>query len=486
MRYSLTNMLIKTRVPVFYWVGVLIISLILIPTIIISSDIAVNLPMVTFGKIVSTIAISFISLAIILLSGFHANKTDYDFLLDIPLEKNELLSAYYIINLIFLYIPFLFLIFASIFGITHILFSLVFINVAIVFFISINLGIISKNHGWLGEFIPFIFFAFLIIPSIINFRYSITSVYYGYYLSSTLVSILILLVTTLYIIKSKTPVRINYVYENNNKKIRQQNIHGSPLSVIYRKNTMYFNTIFVRNRISSVKVHYWRSGIYKIILVFSIVGVLYLIININLSHFFTILPDGGAFISSGQLIGIDIYIIFMSTFLYNAVKSQWAVFLERPWLTFTSMSTHKYIKNFILSNALSIIIGIFPLTVVTLAMLIINYNMLNLLIFLYTAIMPPVISIIFLYSNMIISPKQFNNDSDAQDYIRGGSQLLRMLPVFIIIIAGLIIAGFSLFFNNMVYISIYYIFILILIFYSINSKWISGKIADKMINSGMV
>ena len=110
MRYSLTNMLIKTRVPVFYWVGVLIISLILIPTIIISSDIAVNLPMVTFGKIVSTIAISFISLAIILLSGFHANKTDYDFLLDIPLEKNELLSAYYIINLIFLYIPFLFLI----------------------------------------------------------------------------------------------------------------------------------------------------------------------------------------------------------------------------------------------------------------------------------------------------------------------------------------------------------------------------------------
>ena len=99
MKYTLMKLILKTKIPIIYWVAVLIFTFMIFPFIGTVYLTGTNL----HQSRLATVAVSIISLLIIIFSGFNINKSDNDFLLDIPLKKKDMLTSYYEYNFLILY-----------------------------------------------------------------------------------------------------------------------------------------------------------------------------------------------------------------------------------------------------------------------------------------------------------------------------------------------------------------------------------------------
>ncbi len=469
MKYTLTKLFLKTKVPLGYYILIIIFTFMIIPVLSIFYSSNINLHE---GKF-SAISISIISIFIVLLSGFYINKSDHDFLLSIPLKKEDVLKAYYVYNFIILYT---FIILSIIFSTLSISSHLVFLlipYIILLFFTSINMGIIYKYILKYGYLIPALFFVFLLIPGFINFKYDITSIFYGYTINGIVILLLVYSLSLFYIIKNLD--KFNFRYKENKIKnnVKPQNISGSPLKTIYRKNAFYVNTLYVYRSFSSVKIYPIRSGIYKPVIIFSFIGVAYFILNIRLYNTFIILL-------------IDMYIAFLPGIVYSITVSTWPVLMERPWLSLTSINAYKYIKNLIASIILSVFIATGPLIFFSGLLLVFYFNILYIMIFLFILIMPSATAAILIYSYIMISPVQITDYDGIHNFVNGGKNIEKLIPLFILYISFLIMFMLSMFLNNIIYISLFYLIILIIIFSFMNSKRMINYMANKLINGDLI
>lgn len=469
MRYTLTKLFLKTKTSLVYYILIIIVTLMIIPTLFIFYSSNINL---NEGKI-STFSVSIISIIIVLFSGLYINKSDNNFLLNIPMKKSNILISYYVYNFIILYIFIIALIIFSTFSINSGLILFLIPYIVLLFFTCINISIIYKYILKHGYFIPALFFIFLIIPGFVNFKYSITSIFYGYKVNGIIILSLIYSLTLVYIIKNEDKVNFRYRESKIKNNVRPQNISGSPLKTIYMKNAFYINTLYVYKTFSNVKIHSIRSSIYKPFIIFLFIGLIYFILNIKLYNAFVILY-------------VDIYIAFLSGIFYATMVSQWPVLMERPWLSFTSMNAYKYIKNLIMSVILSVFIAMIPLIFFSGLLLIFYFNIIYIMIFLYLLVMPSATAAILLYSYIIISPVQITDYDGVRNFVNGGKNMEKLIPLFILYIAFLIISLFSMFLKNIIYISLFYLIIIIIIFSILNSKRIINYMANKLIDGDLI
>ena len=56
------------------------------------------------------------------------------------------------------------------------------------------------------------------------------------------------------------------------------------------KNTFFINTIYVYKRVSKVKIHTIRTNIYRSLVIFAIIGIIYFIVNVEFYNTFILLP----------------------------------------------------------------------------------------------------------------------------------------------------------------------------------------------------
>ena len=236
------------------------------------------------------------------------------------------------------------------------------------------------------------------------------------------------------------------------------------------KNTFFINTIYVYKRVSKVKIHTIRTNIYRSLVIFAIIGIIYFILNVEFYNSFILLP-------------VDIYLGFLPGTIYAVTISQWPVFMKRPWLSLTSMNTYKYVKNLILSIILSVFISVIPFVLFSFLVLIFYYNMLNIMIFLYSIAMPSILAATLIFSTIIIAPVQITDFDNIGNYMNSGENLVRLIPLFILLLLSFIVCVISSLLDNLLYISLYYTSLLFVIFIILNSKKMLNYIANKLVNA---
>lgn len=468
MKYTLMKLILKTKIPIIYWVAVLIFTFMIFPFIGTVYLTGTNL----HQSRLATVAVSIISLLIIIFSGFNINKSDNDFLLDIPLKNSEMLISYYVYNFLILYFFIvLFIIFFSL-SINSRLILLLVPYIILLFLTCINIGIIDKYMIKIRMIIPLLFFIFLINPAFIGFRYSITSIFYGNETTGILLTAMMFLITFVYIIKNANKFNLHYREDKISNNIRTQDISGTPIKAIYMKNTFFINTIYVYKRISDAKIHTIRTNVYRSLVMFTIIGIIYFILNVEFYNTFI-------------LLAIDIYVGFLPGTIFATSISQWPVFMERPWLSLTSMNAHKYVKNFILSIILSVFISVLPFVLLSFLVLIFYYNTLNIMIFLYSLTMPAILAATLIFSTTMIAPIQITDFDNIVNFVNSGENLVRLIPLFILLLLAFFVSVISSLLNNLLYVSLYYAILLFVIFIMLNSKKMLNYIASKLINANL-
>ena len=469
MKYTLTRLFLKTKIPLGYYILIIIVTLMVIPALFTFYSANINI----HQEKIATLLISIIAIIIVMFSNLYTNKSDRDFLLDMPLKKRDILKAYYAYNFILMYVPIILLMLFSTLSINSgLIFFLISYNI-LLFFTCINMSIIYKYILRHGYFIPPLFFIFLILPEFINFKYSITSIFYGHIINGILILIILYILTLFYIIKNGNKFNLYYREEKIKNNIKPMNISESPLRALYMKNGFYINTLYAYRTFSNVKIHYIRTEIYKPIIIFSFIGIIYFILNIKLYNTFLILL-------------IDLYIPFLPGLVYSMLISQWPVLLERPWLSFTSMNAYKYIKNLIISIILSVFIATCPMILFSGLLLIFHFNILYIMIFLYLLVMPSITAAIIIYSYMLIAPIQITDYDNIRNFASSGQNMERLIPFFILYISFTITFLLSIFLKNIIYISLFYLIIIIITFSILNSKRIINYMANKLINADLI
>ena len=157
--------------------------------------------------------------------------------------------------------------------------------------------------------------------------------------------------------------------------------------------------------------------------------------------------------------------------------------MKRPWLSLTSMNTYKYVKNLILSIILSVFISVIPFVLFSFLVLIFYYNMLNIMIFLYSIAMPSILAATLIFSTIIIAPVQITDFDNIGNYMNSGENLVRLIPLFILLLLSFIVSIISSLLDNLLYISLYYTSLLFVIFIILNSKKMLNYIANKLVNA---
>ena len=205
---------------------------------------------------------------------------------------------------------------------------------------------------------------------------------------------------------------------------------------------------------------------------FTIIGIIYFILNVEFYNTFI-------------LLAIDIYVGFLPGTIFATSISQWPVFMERPWLSLTSMNAHKYVKNFILSIILSVFISVLPFVLLSFLVLIFYYNTLNIMIFLYSLTMPAILAATLIFSTTMIAPIQITDFDNIVNFVNSGENLVRLIPLFILLLLAFFVSVISSLLNNLLYVSLYYAILLFVIFIMLNSKKMLNYIASKLINANL-
>jgi len=476
MKYTLTKLLLKTRINVFYWVMLLLFILFGIYFSFLYTLVQVNnLNPIIINFIV--IAISFISLLIFLISKISISKSDNDFLAEIPFKKNTVLKSFYILNVIFILPAIILLIILGeilSYGITVII---TIFDMFLLSLLSINLAFIYRYlfKNRIKIVIPFIFIVFLMLPAFVKFDYSITSIFYGYILNGTIIIILLATVSFFYMIKTTGNINLKYKDKNMLKEIKSENLTGTPLRAMYMKNTYLINAIYFFNGFGKSKVYNKRLNIIKILVIMSVIGIIYFIINVIYQNtFFTLI--------------FDAYIIIIAPLYYQSFTNSMIVPLERLWLSLTSMNNHIFVRNTILLNALSTFIGFIPLVIAVSIILVLYFNNVNFIIFIYILTLPYILSILGLYSSLLISPYQVKYPEEFQNFsIHFMDNLLRMIPVLMLFIVSIILAGIAIFIPGfIVYMVAFYSILLVLSIIMVNSKRLSNYVVKRLIHSNFI
>jgi len=266
-----------------------------------------------------------------------------------------------------------------------------------------------------------------------------------------------------------------YKDKDMNKEIKSENIRGSPLKAMYLKNTYLINAIYFFNGFGKMKAYNKRLNIVKVLVIMSLIGIIYAVINIIYHNAFLILF-------------FDFYILALLPIYYQNFTNKISMSLERLWLSLTSMDNHKYIRNTIFLNALSTFIGFIPVLIATFIIMLLYLNNVNFVIFIYVLVFPYILSIFYLYLSLLISPYQIKYINELQQFsMHSGTDILRSIPVIILFIATLIFTGISILFTNfIVYLIIYYSILIILSVIMLNSKRLSNYIVKKLIDSHFV
>jgi len=476
MKYTLTKLLLKTRINVFYWV--VIILLILFGTY--TSFLHALLPSIHLntGIInIIVIAISVISLLAILSSRISISKSDNDFLAEIPFKKSNILKSFYILNVIFISPVIILLIILGQISFYGVKISISIFDMFLLSIFSMNLGFIYKYlfKNKIKIVMPFIFMIYLILPVFVKFDYSITSIFYGYMLNGTIIMVLLVIISFFYMIKTAGNINLKYIDKNTLKEIKSENLTGSPLRAMYIKNTYLINAVYFLNGFGKSKVYNKRLNIVVILAIMSVIGTIYFIINIMYPDIFlTLLFDG--------------YIMILMPLYYQMLINSMVTPLERVWLTSTSMNNHIFVRNTILLNGLSTFIGFIPLVISLSIILMLHFNSLNFIILIYILIIPYILSVLNLYSSLLISPYQVKYVEEFQNFsMHSIDNLLRMIPVIIIFFVSIILTGIAIFIPGfIVYLVIYYLILLVLSTIMVNSKKLSNYIVKKLINSHFV
>ncbi|WP_061951335.1 hypothetical protein [Acidiplasma cupricumulans] len=83
MKYTLTRLFLKTKIPLGYYILIIIVTLMVIPALFTFYSANINI----HQEKIATLLISIIAIIIVMFSNLYTNKSDRDFLLDIPLKK---------------------------------------------------------------------------------------------------------------------------------------------------------------------------------------------------------------------------------------------------------------------------------------------------------------------------------------------------------------------------------------------------------------
>ncbi len=478
MKYSLTKLLLKTRIPDIFW----IFFILLIPAYFFISLMiySVNIPghHLNTGLIhVIILAVSIISLFIFMLSHINITKSDNDLILGIPLKKIDIFRSFYILNIILMLPVAVFLIIFSEFLFYGYDFLISIVDALVLFLLSINLSFIDRYliKDKMKMVIPSLFTIFLILPIFINFGYSITSIFSGYILNGTVIAILLFIISFIYMIKNTNNLNVIYNDKNLIKEIKSENIGGSPLKAMYLKNTYLINAVYAFNNLGKTKVYNKRLNIKKILYIFSVIAVIYIIINIQYYNTFIVLY-------------FDIYMVILLPLYYQIVTNPLVISLERPWLSLTSMDNGKYIRNLVLLNALSSFIAFIPVVLATFIIMILHFNNTTIITFIYFLIVPYILSVFYLYISALVSPYQIRDVKEFQQFsMHTGESLVRAIFLLILFFITVILNGITVFFPKFIIsLAVYYMILIVLTTIMINSKKLSNHVCKRLIDSHFV
>jgi hypothetical protein len=276
-------------------------------------------------------------------------------------------------------------------------------------------------------------------------------------------------------IKTYDNINLRYKDKNMLKQIRSENLSGTPLRAMYMKNTYLINAIYSFNSFGKSKVYNKRLSITKILFVMSIIGSIYFIINIIYQNtFFTLV--------------FDAYIIIVIPLYYQYITNIMVIPLERLWLSLTSMNSHTYVRNTILLNALSTFIGFIPMVIPASIILVLYFNNLNFVIFIYILTLPYLLSVVNIYSAFLISPYQVKYPEEFQNFsIHYIDNLLRMIPVLMLFIISIILGGISIVIPGFVVYTVgFYLTLIVISIIMVNSKRLSNYIVKRLIDSNFI
>ena len=119
-------------------------------------------------------------------------------------------------------------------------------------------------------------------------------------------------------------------------------------------------------------------------------------------------------------------------------------------------------------------------------LLIFHFNILYIMIFLYLLIMPSITAAIIIYSYMLIAPIQITDYDNIRNLASSGQNMERLIHFFILYISFTITFLLSIFLKNIIYISLFYLIIIIITFSILNSKRIINYMANKLINADLI
>ncbi len=447
MKYSLNRLIIKSRIGNRLYLITALFFIILIFELYYLIDFDFVLP--NFFKYIYLSILFPILLVIMILSKFYTTSSDYNFLFNIPLNKNKILKAYYIMNVLSTLYFFIVISMLIFFSMSSYMIILGVFDIFLLYLTSINISFLSK-YFFKNKFIVLLFFIYLTSPLIYNYKFNPVSIFLGNILYGN-ISLLILFLATVYFMK-KYSYKMD-IYDLNIKKYPEMEsikITGNSVSVIYKLNLLLSNNSFLFG-FARKKLRIQRHKIYVSLSFFTIIAIIFFTANyIFIAYIKMITPYNGKLYSYGEL---DYYLIFYLMY-YILYKNSFAIGNERLWLFSMSMNFNNYIRNLTLAKSLSTFLNILPISIAYVIIYIFSGNYFILLLTLYILINSFIMPVQLLLSGAV-SAHQINDPENVQIYfslndVKNTKFFVLMLPL------GFILSILSFFIFTFFYLLIIY------------------------------